>query len=214
MQVCTERSDTWVHTIRGIIEFAQDVHAADAIYHQVCSINLRTGKQLPSTFQATPGEKKRCIGRPIDTAKECAFIKVTKYLEDNDDEQITIGDLVNKMKDKCEQDIDIYTEKHMKRKLADHFGSRIVIASINVKTDVVTFRNTASTIILREFYDTPKHSDWEEEKRRIELFKLLPISSRMTLNVGRYQKIHIHSLMTYRLWTNTAHFCQKPFAYF
>ena len=58
------------------------------------------------------------------------------------------------------------TVKNTKRKLADHFGSRIVIASINGKADVVTFRSTASTI-LREFYDTPKHSDWEEEKLRI-----------------------------------------------
>ena len=33
MQVCTERNDTWAHTIRGRIEFAQDLHAADAIYH-------------------------------------------------------------------------------------------------------------------------------------------------------------------------------------
>ena len=40
------------------------------------------------------------------------------------------------------------------------------VASINGKADVVTFRSTASTI-LREFYDTPKHSDWEEEKHRI-----------------------------------------------
>ena len=77
MQVCTERNDTWAHTIRGRIEFAQDLHAADAIYHQVCSINIRTGKQVPSTFQATSEEKKRRIGRPIDTAKEHAFIKVT-----------------------------------------------------------------------------------------------------------------------------------------
>ena len=31
MQVCTERNanDTWAHTIRGRIEFAQDLHAAD-----------------------------------------------------------------------------------------------------------------------------------------------------------------------------------------
>ena len=35
MQVCTERNDTGAHTIRGRIEFAQDLHAADAIYHQV-----------------------------------------------------------------------------------------------------------------------------------------------------------------------------------
>ena len=43
MQICIERSDTWVHTVRGRIEFAQNLHAADTIYHQVSSTNFRTG---------------------------------------------------------------------------------------------------------------------------------------------------------------------------
>ena len=106
-QICIELSATWAHTVRGRHEFAEDVHAADAIYHQVCSTNFRTSKQLPSTFQATSGEKRRRIGRPIDTAEEEAFINVTKYLEDNDDEQITIRDIVNKMRDMCEHDINV-----------------------------------------------------------------------------------------------------------
>ena len=49
MQICTERSDTWAHTVRGRHEFAEDVLPADATYHQVCSrpTNFRTSKQLP-----------------------------------------------------------------------------------------------------------------------------------------------------------------------
>ena len=94
---------------------------------------------------------------------------------------------MNKMRDMCEHDINVYSEEHMKRKLADHFGSRIVIASINGKADVVTFRSNASTHLL-EFYDTPKHSKWEEEKLRI--VQLLPTSTRLTSNVSWYQNIH------------------------
>ena len=159
MQICIERSDTCAYTVRGRIEFAQDLHATDAIYHPVCSTNFRTSKQqlLPSTFQATLGKNRR-IGRRIDTAKEDAFLTVTKYLEDNNDEQITIRDLLNKTRDMCEHDVNVNSEQHMKRKLADHFGSSIVIDSINGKADVVSFRSTASTI-LREFYDTPKDED-------------------------------------------------------
>ena len=134
----------------GRIEFAQDLHAADAIYLQVCSTNFRTDKQLPSTSQATSREKKRCIGTPINTANDYAFLSVTKCIDDNDDEQIPIRDLVNKIKDMCEHDINMYSEQHVKRKLADRFGTNIVVASINRKADVVTFRSTASTI-LREF---------------------------------------------------------------
>ena len=159
MQICIEHSDTWAYTVRGRIEFAQYLHATDAIYHRLCNTNVRTSKQhlLPSTFQVTLGKNRR-IGRPFDTAKEDAFLTVTKYLEDNTDEQITIRDLLNKMRDMCEHDVNGNSEQHMKGKLADRFGSRIVIDIINGKADVVTFRSTASTI-LHEFYDTPKDED-------------------------------------------------------
>ncbi|GFO36677.1 endoglucanase [Plakobranchus ocellatus] len=34
--------DKWAETRRGRIEYAQDLHAADAVYHQQCNINSRT----------------------------------------------------------------------------------------------------------------------------------------------------------------------------
>ena len=37
---------------------------------------------------------------------------------------------MNKMKDMCEHDINVYSENHMKRKVTDHFDSIIVIASV------------------------------------------------------------------------------------
>ena len=35
-----QASNCWVRKVCSRIEFAQDLHAADAVYHQVCSINF------------------------------------------------------------------------------------------------------------------------------------------------------------------------------
>ena len=83
-------------------EYSQDLHASDTVYHRQCSTNFRTFKQILLTYRDLKEEdnlnpSKR--GRPSDTERERAFLQVTRYLEDNDEEQITINDLIDKMND-------------------------------------------------------------------------------------------------------------------
>ena len=59
-----------------------------------------------------------------------------------------------------------FTSRHMKNKLHEHFGDRVVITEINGKSNVVTFKSTAVNI-LNEFFHTPNNEDSETEKRRI-----------------------------------------------
>lgn len=56
LKVCQERNDDWAVAVRGRIETINDIHAADAIYHQTCSVNFRTGKAVPKAF--FPDSKK------------------------------------------------------------------------------------------------------------------------------------------------------------
>lgn len=74
---------------------------------------------------------------------------------------MTIGDLVLKMREYCE---DPHSVKYMKKKLKDHFGNDL-ITNINGKPDVATFRNTA-TGILHKFYQSPNEIDPEAERMR------------------------------------------------
>ena len=46
-QICKERNDEWSEIVLGRLEYAQDLHAADAVYHQACSVNFHTGEQVP-----------------------------------------------------------------------------------------------------------------------------------------------------------------------
>jgi autonomous glycyl radical cofactor GrcA len=96
---CKKRNfDEWSQMVLGRIEFAQDLHAADACYHQTCSVNFRTGKQIPQQQLPSESSSKRLKpGRPTITEKVHAFHKVIEYIEENDDEVITLTDLVTKM---------------------------------------------------------------------------------------------------------------------
>ena len=75
-EACKVGNDEWAETVRGRLEFAQDLHAADAVCHQTCSVNFRTGKQIPKKhagmilIQSVAGKV-----RPTDTVKSKAFFK-------------------------------------------------------------------------------------------------------------------------------------------
>ena len=65
-----------------------DLHAADAVYHQTC--NGSVGKHRSPRDQNSVDERT------------AAFLEVARYLEENDDEQITIDDLIDLMRQKLE----------------------------------------------------------------------------------------------------------------
>lgn len=86
-------------------------------------------------------------------------MKITDYLEANDDEQITIVDLVKKMKEFCEIP---YSGVYMKQKLRQKYDKDIVFTDVNGKLDVVTFCYTTKSI-LHDFYMQQK-KDPESDK--------------------------------------------------
>ena len=47
---CNERNDTWSDTVKGRVGYVNDLPAAGAMYHYLCSTNFRTGKQIPQRF--------------------------------------------------------------------------------------------------------------------------------------------------------------------
>ena len=71
---------------------------------------------------------------------------------------------MNKMAEFPDQEL--YSARYITEKLKEHFGENIVIASINGKADVVTFRSTAWTI-LQNFYNASRDADPEAGKIRV-----------------------------------------------
>jgi len=72
-------NNEWVEImVRGKLEFAQDLHAPDAVYHQACSVNFRMGKQSLKKH-GNDTDSKRAKGRPTDlSTRDLFFISQLK----------------------------------------------------------------------------------------------------------------------------------------
>ena len=156
LAVCHERGDA-SETGQARLLNVHYFHAVDAVYHKVCSINFRTKKQIPAVHKHEGNTSKRAkVGRPQYEERRDAFLEVARFLEENDDEQITIKDLVSRMENNlADSEHSAYSHTHMQLKLQEHFGDR-----------VVTFRNKAKAV-LRYFYSQNEKADPDTDKARI-----------------------------------------------
>ena len=143
-EICNLRKDEWAETVLGRVASVNDLCAADAVYHQQCSSNFRTGKQLPKSNDIT---NENCyskyfkVGRPNAFERNEAFLKVVNYLEENSDEPISVKDLVSLMNDFLEEsEEEAYSTRYMKMKLQEHFGERLIMTSLSTKVSVVNER--------------------------------------------------------------------------
>ena len=91
------------------------------MYHITCHGNFHTKKHIPAVHESN--SKRAKPGRPQDKERTDAFLKVASFLEENDDEQITIQDLIGRMEDNlADSEHDAYSYKYMQQKVQEHFG--------------------------------------------------------------------------------------------
>ena len=157
-EISEKRKDEWGYLVLGRINYKMsDLHAADCIYHRSCCVNFRTGKQMPTKYAPEGGNpKKRKAGRATNDEQIIAFQKTCKYFEENDEEQLKLSELVEIMQSYLrDSEMSAYGRKHMQRKLVDHYGDEIIIASGDGKSTLITLRKSVDSI-LRKFYDEPK----------------------------------------------------------
>ena len=165
IDICKLRNDPWAEVIHARLQVASDLPAVDAVYHQICSINFRTFKDIPMMHNSEQTKKcKFSQGRPVNNEAETAFINSIEYLKQNEEEQITVLDLVNRMKEVCGEKS--YGVQYTKQKLQEYFGDSVIITEMNGKQNVVTLRKTAKSI-LHEFYFENKCKSSEEEKVKL-----------------------------------------------
>ena len=92
---------------------------------------------------------------------------MARVLQENDDEQITVVDLVEKMEEYLGDSASTaYGHTHMKVRLQEHLGDQIIITEINGKPNIVTFRSTVANN-LHDFHAKLKNADLETEKLNI-----------------------------------------------
>uniref|UniRef100_UPI00358E1706 uncharacterized protein n=1 Tax=Myxine glutinosa TaxID=7769 RepID=UPI00358E1706 len=165
---CKTRMDEWAIAVQSRIEyFWGDLHAADCVYHQSCNVNFRTMQEIPKQFRSVDSAKRRKIGRPKDCDQEKAFEKVCTFLNENDEEQLTISDLVAKMGEYLTDCKSVaYGNQYLKEKLLERYGDSIFVAEGKGVKNIVTFREKTRQI-LRDYYNSPREDDEEAQKRAI-----------------------------------------------
>ena len=100
LERCGSRPDEWAFTVRGRIEYyGCDLHAAHCIYRRSCSGHFRSGLNTALEIKNLPEAKGRKSGRPKDVDREQASVSVCSYFENNDEEQLTLSHVGEKMKD-------------------------------------------------------------------------------------------------------------------
>ena len=110
--------------------------------------------------------KRAKLGRAKDKERTDAFLEVASFLEENDDEQITIHDLIGRMEDNLvDSEHGAYSYPHMQQLLQKYFGDTIIETEINGKPNVVTFRNKARAV-LHDFHNQQK-ADLDTEIMKI-----------------------------------------------
>ena len=162
--LCKTRNDEWANEILGRIEGVNDLPAAEARYHQSCNSNFRTFKNIPEKYRSTSEIGKKGRGRPCNTTSIKAFLDTMQYFESHENEQLSVVDLVNIMSERCGNDS--YSSVYMKKKMLEYFGDNIIIAEVNGKQDVVTFKSEAHAI-LHAFYKRSKSDECKSEKEAI-----------------------------------------------
>ncbi len=80
LAVCHQCGDSWAATVQAQILPVHDLHAADAVYHHICSNNFRTKKQIPAAYQTERSCPKKFRRLKIDA--ESAFKKSKESLAD------------------------------------------------------------------------------------------------------------------------------------
>ena len=165
---CKNMNNRWSEKVMARISSVHDLPAADAVYHQICSSNFRTGRSIPTIFSSDEDEQpvsKR--GRSKDPFQEEAFLRVMTDLQQNDEEQMTVYELIDKMTIYLGDSGSMpFGFTYMKKRIKDHYSDNITIAEINGKSNVVTFTTTASKI-LHDFHEQSEKNDSTREKMRV-----------------------------------------------
>ena len=126
-----------------------DLKCVGAVYHRACWIKFKKGK----TF-TTPG---RAPSDDISQAMEIIY----DFMEESEDSQFSIKKLLNLVAMKY-----TISEMTIRRKLSEHYGNRIVLASTKKKISVVCFRTHGAKIINDRWYEE-KMKDEEQEEIRV-----------------------------------------------
>ena len=150
MSICAVREDKFSKNVERRLLNVSDLIAAKARYHMSCRLDFERDT------------KQNRAGRPIAVVLDNAFETVCAQLEDM--ERLSIHDFAERMEQISGEK---YENRHVKRRLIEKYGSNIMFASKEGKSDLIILDIVACTLV-DEWYENRKLDGTEESKRIVK----------------------------------------------
>lgn len=134
LKFCEKRNDKWGESVFQRICNEHDLVASEARYHNDCYSKFRC-------------YNPRKIGRPINSELQLAFNTICDEIEQDDDNcQFSLKYFLERMSDilaenQKENVTTLWSEKTLKSKLKEKYGSHVVITSIKGKDPVLCLKS-------------------------------------------------------------------------
>ena len=135
-EICKSSNGQWAMTMLGRINSkTSDLHAETAVYHQICSVNFRTGKAIS---QKLCGQEKiihvpppkKLKGRPYDSAGKVALKEELQFYVDSE-EPIPLTVILTNMVHILSEtgcDSSAYSFHQAKDLLVSEYGEQVVVS--------------------------------------------------------------------------------------
>ena len=125
---CDRRSDEWALNVKSRLEKVKGDSVNDRVYHQQCSVNFRTGRNVPKQYLSsdclTPCKVPKTV-KMEGSVHMSGFLYAVKHLENNPQSQTTVTALVDKMREYLSGKGQAYSTKHTKRKLKTYLAKNV-----------------------------------------------------------------------------------------
>lgn len=144
--------DSWAKQVKGRLENCIYLLAAEAVYHRSCHACFCSSKDL--TY---PSEKRKSLGRPQKHSVLSAFNNLYDWLEEEEGELHTLGELHEAMTEMTENENEyVYFVKRLKQKLQDRYRDHLFFGEVSGRKNVVCFCDMASLIINDKWYEAKR----------------------------------------------------------
>ena len=160
--IARNRHNKWGDEVSVRLSQVIDLVSSDGRYHWHCYQTF----QKPESSQPKIGAAVKKCGPRADSKRENAFKKLCDYLEENDECQYTFEDLQN-MFLQLSPEVEAYSEKHLKRKLFQHYRNSLNFAALSGKENAICFGGATTNILSDNWYSKWNRDNEAQEELRV-----------------------------------------------
>ena len=159
LDVCAKRMDAWSLEVQGRLQSCHDFVAADAVYHQECSVHFRLGRNKSELdLSCLSDREKGKAGKSKTCCMSESFLEMCVSLENAMDNELWILiELREHMVERFRQET-VYSQRQLKDELKVKHGEHIFFAQVNGRRNILCLRDMASSLLNDKWHNDRMHN--------------------------------------------------------